>query len=68
MGGDMTGRSPTREDYEILGGEDCMPVVGYFFLVLGEFGFEVLGEPLQGAPSCWGFWARGPRFLTVSYS
>ena len=41
MGGDMTGRSPTGEDYEILGGEDYMLVVGYFFLVLGDFGFEV---------------------------
>jgi hypothetical protein len=26
----------------------------------------VFGEPLQGAPGCWGFWARGPRFLSVS--
>jgi len=28
--------------------------------------FGVLGEPLQGAASCWGFLAWGPGFLTVS--
>ena len=26
------------------------------------------GEPSQGAPGCWGFWARGLGFLTVSWS
>jgi hypothetical protein len=50
MGGDMTGKSPTRDDYEKLGGEDCILAVGYFsvlgslvldiFLVLGSLVLE----------------------------
>jgi hypothetical protein len=35
---------------------------------LSSLVFGFLGEPLQGAPGCWGFWARGPGFLSVSWS
>jgi hypothetical protein len=31
-------------------------------------GFCSFGEPSQGAPGCWGFWARGPVFISVSWS
>ena len=37
------------------------------FLVLGVW-FWSLGEPLQGAPGCWEFWARGLGILTESWS
>jgi hypothetical protein len=34
-----------------------------------EFGFGgFLVNQKQGAPVCWGFWARGPGFLSVSWS
>ena len=39
MGGDMTGRIPTGNHHEKLGGEDCMQVVGYL-LVLGSLVLE----------------------------
>jgi hypothetical protein len=50
----------------IIGGEDCISGL-HIFLVLGVW-FWGFGEPSQGAPGCWGFWARGPGFLTVSWS
>jgi hypothetical protein len=45
MGGDMTGKSPTGEDYEIfgggsiIGGRDCISGLAYF----SGFGSLVLG-------------------------
>ena len=72
MGGDIMGKSPMGEDYENLrrknyfGGEDYISGLR-IFLVLGVWSGS-FGEPLQGAPGCWGFWARGPRFLSVSWS
>jgi hypothetical protein len=41
MGGDMMGKSPTKDYYEKLGGEDCILGLLDIFLVLGEFGFGV---------------------------
>jgi hypothetical protein len=46
-------------------GEDCSSGFGFSGFVVGFWSF---GEPSQGAPGCWGFWARGPGFLTVSWS
>jgi hypothetical protein len=70
MGGDMTGRSLTGE---MILGEGSILEEGTVFLVwhifwCWEFGFGGFGESLQGAPGCWGFWARGPGFLSVSWS
>jgi hypothetical protein len=49
---------------------------GIFFFLEGSLGF--VGSEFEfcsregsyegGAPVCWGFWAWGPRFLTVSWS
>jgi hypothetical protein len=33
-----------------------------------EFEFCNREGSIQGAPVCWGFWAWGPGFLTVSWS
>ena len=54
MGVDMTGKSPTREDYENLVEEHYWGGGLYFygyFLVLRSW-FWSFGEPLQGAPGC----------------
>ena len=44
----------------------------YFWRVLldcaGELEFCSREGLVQGAPICWGFWARGPGFLLVSWS
>jgi hypothetical protein len=45
-------------------GETVVLVWDFLVLLLGS---TVFGEPLQGAPGCWGFWARGPGFLSVSW-
>jgi hypothetical protein len=60
-----------RGDYENLGrkhyleGRTVFPSLGYF-LVLGVW-FWRLGELLQGAPGCWGFWAWGLGILMESW-
>ena len=38
----------------------------WIFSGVGSFDMGVFGEPLQGAPACWGFWAWGLGFLSVS--
>jgi hypothetical protein len=70
-GEDMRGKSLMGEDYD-LGGrsilEEGLDFCFGYFLVVGSLILGSFGEPLQGAPGCWGFWAWGPGFLTVSWS
>jgi hypothetical protein len=40
MGGDMMGKSPTGDDYEKLGGEDCIGGLD-IFLVLRSLVLEI---------------------------
>jgi hypothetical protein len=51
---------------ELWGRRDCS--AGFFLFSGSVVGFYSFGEPLQGAPGCWGFWARGLGFLSVSWS
>jgi hypothetical protein len=58
MGGDMTRKSRAGEDYEKLGGEDCILAVGYFSS-FGEFGFGVLVNHCRGHRVAGGFGLGG---------
>ena len=68
-GEDMTGKSPTVGIMILEGGsileEGTVFLVWHIFWCW-EFGFGGFCESLQRALGCWGFWARGPGFLTVS--
>jgi len=47
----------------LLGGKEAFGGGGYISVEISSVRSLVLGvfgEPLQGAPGCWGFWAWGP--------
>jgi hypothetical protein len=69
-GGRYEGRRPMGEGMIIWGRKyfgvgHCISGLVYF-VVLGVWYLGGFCESLQGAPSCWGLWAWGLGFLTIS--
>jgi hypothetical protein len=70
-GGRYDERSLMGEHHDFGGGsilEEGIVFLVWHIFWCWEFGFGGFCESLQGALGCWGFWARGPGFLTVSWS
>jgi hypothetical protein len=50
------------EEEELLEGGKRLYVGGDYFSGVGSLFYGFLVNQKQGAPVCWGFWARGPGY------